>query len=110
MFGPSRTSRRIAAAALFLLLAGFNLSESANAAPVNEPYQGKIAAVSDKGITLVGKGGDNIAFLLATDCAITFDGKPVEIGKLAVGQLAKITAVNQGTDKIAKRIEVHTSE
>jgi hypothetical protein len=102
---PSMFAHSLAAAAAASLL-GFTIS----LAPLTETYSGKIAAVTEKGLTVVVRQGDNVAFLVAPECAITLDGKPVALQMLAVGHSVKISAVEQGTDHVAKRIDARSSE
>jgi len=81
-------------------------SHVAYAAPLQETFEGRIAAVSAKAITVLTKKGENVEIMIADDCLITINGMPVMRNDLGVGQMAIISAVQEGTTHVAKRISV----
>ena len=99
----------------FLILSAgmFTVSSAATpavAAGPNEMYQGKIAAITDKGLTVVGRRGENLSFAVAADCMVLLDGKQVPVNVLGVGLTVQITAAIDGGVRIAKQIHARTLE
>jgi len=94
-------------------LAGLTLcavagSRVAFAAPLQETFEGRIAAVSAKAVTVLTKKGENVEIMIADDCLITINGTPVMRSELGVGQMVIISAVQEGTTHVAKRIDAKT--
>ena len=73
-------------------------------------YQGRIAALGGKTVTLIGRQGDNLTFTVAGDCMVMLDGKQVSLGRLGVGNTARITASLEGGARVAKRIDARSLE
>lgn len=97
-----------------IFLAGFAtlcLVGASGAAGDSEPYEGKIAAVGAKAITVLAKNGDNVEFAIPADCKITVDGQPSTADKLAVGLSVKIQSTKSADGTIlAKRIDALSAE
>ena len=85
------------------------VSSTVLAAP-GQMYQGRIAAVAAKSVTIISRQGDNLTFAVADGCMVMLDGKQVSLGMLGVGNTARITASSEGGTRVAKHIEARSLE
>jgi hypothetical protein len=83
--------------------AGFLPSAKAAAASP-EAFEGRIVLVSKAALTIVAKNGDNLMFMIASDCKVTRDGKPSSVEMLGAGDRVMVAASNEADRKIAKVI------
>lgn len=99
--------RFIAVCALVGLVA---LSAQSFAAAPDDVYQGRIAAVSKGAVSIVDKQGENVTFLIGSDCKITRDGKPSEALMLGMGDRVQITAKEETGKLTASAISAFSAE
>jgi hypothetical protein len=76
----------------------------------SEAFEGRIVLVSKAALTIVAKNGDNLMFMIATDCKVTRDGKPSSIDMLGAGDRVMIAASNEADRKIANMITARGPE
>jgi hypothetical protein len=89
--------------------AGFLPSAKAAAASP-EAFEGRIVLVSKAALTIVAKNGDNLMFMIASDCKVTRDGKPSSVEMLGAGDRVMVAASNEADRKIAKVITARGPE
>ncbi len=96
--------------AVCVMVASGALRITSLAAPTDDVYQGRIAAVSKGSVSIVDKQGENVTFLIGTDCKVTRDGKPSEAMMLGMGDRVQITAKDEVGKLVAAVISAFSAE
>lgn len=96
--------------AVCVMVATGTLRITSLAAPTDDVYQGRIAAVSKGSVSIVDKQGENVTFLIGADCKIMRDGKPSEATMLGMGDRVQITAKEDTGKLVAATISAFSAE
>lgn len=96
--------------AVCVMVASGALRVTSLAAPTDDVYQGRIAAVSKNSVSIVDKQGENVTFLIGADCKITRDGKPSEALMLGMGDRVQITGKEDAGKLVAAAISAFSAE
>lgn len=96
--------------AVCVMVASGALRVSSLAAPADDVYQGRVAAVSKGSVSIVDKQGENVTFLIGADCKIMRDGKPSEATMLGMGDRVQITAKEDAGKLVAATISAFSAE
>lgn len=76
----------------------------------SESFDGRIVLVTKAALTIVAKNGDNLMFMIASDCKVTKDGKPSSVDMLGAGDRVMVAASSEADRKIANVITARGPE
>ncbi len=76
----------------------------------SEAFEGRIVLVTKAALTIVAKNGDNLMFMIASDCKVVRDGKPSSVDMLGAGDRVMVAASSEADRKIANVITARGPE
>lgn len=101
--------KKLTIAAACIAITAAITSNVALAAP-DEMFQGKIAAIGDRMITVITRRGENVSFAVPVDCMIRLDGKQVSLTMLGMGNTVFVSAIRERGNYTAKHVEARSIE
>lgn len=102
-------SKKLSVAGACITITVALTSNVAVAAP-DEMFQGKIAAIGDRMITVVTRRGENVSFVVPIYCMIRLDGKQISLTMLGMGNTVFVSAMRERGNYTAKHVEARSVE